>query len=119
MCSASRSIQLYVTVLTFLSSKVGQIRRGAAPGGECPSPCVLSKGERFQNQIFPSPFRILVLRAQGLKRYYGAADLHFISCRCYQRKSELGTTQRRDLFLEIACDPFELTLRAEAIDREP
>jgi putative transposase len=37
----------------------------------------------------------------GLKRYYGAGDLHFITCSCYQRKPSLGTAPRRDLFLEI------------------
>ena len=34
----------------------------------------------------------------GLKRYYGAGDLHFITCSCYQRQPLLGTAQRRNLF---------------------
>jgi REP-associated tyrosine transposase len=38
---------------------------------------------------------------QGLKRYYGAGHLHFITCSCYQRRAWLGTTRRRDLFLRL------------------
>jgi putative transposase len=38
---------------------------------------------------------------RGLKRYYGAGDLHFIACSCYQRKPWLDTDERRDLFLRI------------------
>jgi putative transposase len=38
---------------------------------------------------------------KGLKRYYGAGDLHFITCSCYQRKPWLDTGERRDLFLKI------------------
>ena len=37
----------------------------------------------------------------GLKRYYGTGDLHFITCSCYQRKPWLDTAPRRDLFLGI------------------
>jgi putative transposase len=37
----------------------------------------------------------------GLKRYYGTGDLHFISCSCYQRKPWLDTAPRRDLFVSI------------------
>lgn len=37
----------------------------------------------------------------GLKRYYTARDLHFITCSCYRRRPLLGTTRRRDLFLKI------------------
>ena len=36
-----------------------------------------------------------------LKRYYGAGDLHFITCSCYRRQSLLGTTEHRDLFLAV------------------
>jgi putative transposase len=36
-----------------------------------------------------------------LKRYYGAGDLHFITCSCYQRQPVLGTPERRDLFLTV------------------
>src|ERR1700693_576596 len=38
---------------------------------------------------------------RGLHRYYGAQDLHFITGSCYHREPELGTPQRRDLFLHI------------------
>jgi putative transposase len=38
---------------------------------------------------------------EGLRRFYGAHDLHFITCSCYHRQSFLGTPGRRDLFLEI------------------
>ena len=37
----------------------------------------------------------------NLTRYYGAGDLHFITCSCYRRKPFLGTAQRRDLFLTV------------------
>jgi putative transposase len=37
----------------------------------------------------------------GLKRYYGAGDLHFITCSCYRRQPLLGTGKRRDLFLKV------------------
>jgi len=38
---------------------------------------------------------------KGLKRFYGAGDLHSITCSCYKRKRWLGTERRRDLFLKI------------------
>ena len=38
---------------------------------------------------------------RNLKRYYGAGDLHFITCSCYQRQPILGTPPRRDLFLTV------------------
>jgi hypothetical protein len=38
---------------------------------------------------------------KGLKRWYGGHDLHFITCRCYQRRPELATCERRDLFLRV------------------
>jgi putative transposase len=37
----------------------------------------------------------------GLKRYYGADHLRFITCSCYDRKPWLETAPRRDLFLSI------------------
>ena len=37
----------------------------------------------------------------GLKRYYGAGHLHFITCSCYQRTPWLDTDERRDLFLRV------------------
>lgn len=38
---------------------------------------------------------------KGLKRYYGAGDLHFITCSCYRRQPLLGSAKRRDLFLRV------------------
>ncbi len=35
------------------------------------------------------------------KRYYGAGDLHFITCSCYRRQPLLGTARRRDLLLTV------------------
>jgi putative transposase len=37
---------------------------------------------------------------QGLHRYYGSNDLHFITCSCYQRQPVLSSAQRRDLLLD-------------------
>lgn len=37
----------------------------------------------------------------NLKRYYGAGDLHFITCSCYHRQPLLGTPHSRDLFLTV------------------
>ena len=36
-----------------------------------------------------------------LERYYGAGDLHFITCSCYKREPVLGHAPRRDLFLTV------------------
>jgi putative transposase len=36
-----------------------------------------------------------------LQRCYGAGDLHFITCSCYQRQPRLATASRRDLFLTV------------------
>jgi len=38
---------------------------------------------------------------QNFHRYYGAGDLHFITCSCYRRQQLFGTSRRRDLFLEV------------------
>ncbi len=38
---------------------------------------------------------------QGLHRYYGSNDLHFITGSCYRRQPQLGTSKRRDLFLKL------------------
>ena len=38
---------------------------------------------------------------RNLTCYYGAGDLHFITCSCYCRKPLLGTSRRRDLFLRV------------------
>ncbi len=37
---------------------------------------------------------------QRLHRYYGSGYLHFITSSCYQRRPLLGTSHRRNLFLE-------------------
>jgi len=37
----------------------------------------------------------------GLHRYYGNNDLHFITGSCYHRQPQLDTAKRRDLFLCI------------------
>jgi putative transposase len=42
-----------------------------------------------------------VAMRRNLKRYYGAGDLHFITCSCYRRQRLLGTPRRRDLFLTV------------------
>ena len=39
--------------------------------------------------------------ARGLKRFYGAGDLHYITFSCYQRRPLLGSVQSRDLFLKV------------------
>jgi len=38
---------------------------------------------------------------QGLERWYGGHDLHFITCSSYHRQPRLGTPERRDLFLRV------------------
>jgi len=38
---------------------------------------------------------------RGLHRYYGSHDLHFITCSCYHRQPQLGTAERRNLFLSV------------------
>ena len=38
---------------------------------------------------------------QNFHRYYGAGDLHFITCSCYRRQPLLGTPLHRDLFLKV------------------
>jgi hypothetical protein len=46
---------------------------------------------------------------KGLKRFYGAGDLHYIACSCYKRKRWLGTGRRRDLFFEDSRRSAETT----------
>jgi putative transposase len=38
---------------------------------------------------------------RGLTRYFGAGDLHFITCSCYRRRPLLGRAKARDLFLKL------------------
>ena len=37
----------------------------------------------------------------GLKRYYFAGSIHFVTFSCYRRMPHLGTAARRDLFLRV------------------
>jgi len=37
----------------------------------------------------------------NLTRYYGAGDLHFITCSYYRRQPLLDTARRCDLFLAV------------------
>ena len=37
----------------------------------------------------------------GLKRFYGADHLHYITCSCYRRRPLLGTARQRDVFLRM------------------
>jgi putative transposase len=37
---------------------------------------------------------------KGLKRYYGRADLHFLTFSCYRRLPLLGTARARDVFVK-------------------
>ena len=37
----------------------------------------------------------------GLERFYGANDLHFITCSCYRRQPLLRSPQCRDIFLKV------------------
>ena len=37
----------------------------------------------------------------GLKRFYGANHLHYITCSCYRRRPLLATPRRRDAFLRV------------------
>lgn len=45
--------------------------------------------------------RYSVAVRHNLHRYYGAGDLHFITCSCYRRQPMLGSPRRRDLFLKV------------------
>jgi putative transposase len=36
---------------------------------------------------------------QGLQRFYGAGDLHFVTFSCYRRQQFLSSGRRRDLVL--------------------
>ncbi len=50
---------------------------------------------------------------RGLKRFYGAGDLHFITFSCYRRLPFLASAMRRDLFLrtlETVRQEYELVV---------
>ena len=38
---------------------------------------------------------------RGLRRYYGADPLHFITCSCYRRMPLLGSARSRDRILSV------------------
>jgi hypothetical protein len=38
---------------------------------------------------------------RGLHRYYGANELHFVTCSCYHRMPNLRSIRSRDCFLSI------------------
>jgi putative transposase len=44
---------------------------------------------------------ILLAMPTGLHRYYGANDMHFITCSCFHRRAFLADPARRTLFLKI------------------
>ncbi len=44
---------------------------------------------------------------EGLKRYYGKGDLHFITFSCYQRRPLLESRNARDLFLRELAEARE------------
>ena len=49
---------------------------------------------------------------QGLKRYYGHGDLHYITCSCLHRRPLLGSPEARDFFLSV----FEQVRRSYVFD---
>jgi putative transposase len=53
------------------------------------------------HHIVGMQFLLAWQHAKRLKRFYGAGDLHYVTCSCYKRKRWLGTERRRDLFLKI------------------
>jgi putative transposase len=44
---------------------------------------------------------MILVVPHGLRRYYGADDLHFITCSCYRRLPFLRSARRRDLLLSV------------------
>jgi hypothetical protein len=44
---------------------------------------------------------IWLVMARGLRRYYGADPLHFITCPCYRRMPLLGSAGSRDRILSV------------------
>jgi len=56
---------------------------------------------RFENLGLGLAFLALgFAMPSGLKRYYGKADLHFITFSCYRRLPLLKTERARDLFVQ-------------------
>jgi putative transposase len=55
---------------------------------------------------------------EGLIRYYGGDDLHFITCSCYQRRKLLNSPAARDVFeriLEEVRLPFGFYIRGYVV----
>ena len=89
--------------------------RGARQAGRCPLLAVFKKwphagllrlsfhhGRKVSNVTASEPWpRYGVAVRHNLHRYYGAGDLHFITCSCYRRQPLLGTPCRRHLFLRV------------------
>ena len=61
----------------------------------------LRRGGGFLSQTNPLISGQNFWVTQGLKRYYGADHLHFITCSCFRRRPFLGTGGRRNLFLKV------------------
>src|ERR1039458_8835776 len=64
------------------------------------------QGFRHRRLVCPvtarvSSCRYATVMRRNLTRYYGAGDLHFITCSCYARQPLLGTARRRELFLHV------------------
>jgi len=53
------------------------------------------------SQTFLSRLSYSPKMTEGLRRFYGGRDLHFLTFSCYQRQPLFNTTARRDLFLQI------------------
>jgi putative transposase len=74
---------------------------------------LFEKWPRFPDRIFHHHWEVCAVTApiflrhyyvavwRNLKRYYGAGDLHFITCSCFGRQPLLGTPRRRDLLLTV------------------
>jgi putative transposase len=68
---------------------------------DCSALC-FDHGWRVSNVTASEPWpRYGVAVRHNLHRYYGAGDLHFITCSCYRRQPLLGTPRRRHLFLKV------------------
>ncbi len=53
------------------------------------------------SQTFRRVHPIFLLVPRSLHRYYGAGDLHFITCSCFERQPFLASARYRDLFLTV------------------
>jgi len=53
------------------------------------------------SQTFPRETPYLLVMTEGLHRFYGGRDLHFLTFSCYQRQPLFNNSARCDLFLQI------------------